>query len=448
MKAAAAVLIEETKPSDMVEREVRGLVRCYGAFQVLFGLMLWLPIFYEYQKRMGLSDSEIFAIQGLYQIAFCFLEIPTGFIADRFGYRLSLRLGAFTVIVANLLPIFLVDYTSFLVHFVLVAAARSFISGASSAYLYEAFYRRGQASRYKQIEGSVRAYGHVSRVVCWIGVGAMMNLHVTLPYWLSAFFSLLSFGFALFLPKLPRMHLVSSQQQTHPAFDLSSPSTTPPVTPSSLETIGDAFAALTRQPILLIVMLQGVAIFVLSRISQATLFQPILSSKTLSLETHGWVMAAMTTFEAIGAAKPTWVRALVRGKKRTSAWSFDFSAVTVLTLIITFSLAAIPWLGPWSTILALCIHSLAVGWSFPIQRQLMNDIIPDSRYRATLLSVESIIDRGVSAVVTLVLARYMAAGAMDSFLVGSGIATIVAMFVVSAAASRVLVKRSESHQYS
>ena len=74
--------------------ETRRVIKLYHAFSFFFSLLFWAPIFYEYQKQMGLSDSEIFGIQSLYYLAFCFLELPTGFLADRYGHRLSLRWAA------------------------------------------------------------------------------------------------------------------------------------------------------------------------------------------------------------------------------------------------------------------------------------------------------------------------------------------------------------------
>src|ERR1700752_4158415 len=97
------------------------VVRHYYGFQFFFSLLLWLPIFYEYQKRMGLSPTQIFDIQSIYYIVFCLLEIPTGMVADFFGHRNCCRLGALVLVVSNLFPIFLPSYAGFLVHFILIA---------------------------------------------------------------------------------------------------------------------------------------------------------------------------------------------------------------------------------------------------------------------------------------------------------------------------------------
>jgi len=68
------------------------------------------------------------------------------------------------------------------------------------------------------------------------------------------------------------------------------------------------------------------------------------------------------------------------------------TAVFVLTLTMAAMLAGL-CVGRGGTILALSVFSLASGLSFPIQRQLLNEAIVNSATRATLLSIESIIDR-------------------------------------------------------
>src|SRR4051812_29927329 len=114
----------------MIRRNPRkraSLVSTYVKFQFFFSLLLWIPIFYEYQKRVGLSDVQIFGIQSFYYTVFCLLEIPTGMLADVCGNLACLRLGAGVLVAANLLPIFWPSYLGFGAHFLLIALARSLI---------------------------------------------------------------------------------------------------------------------------------------------------------------------------------------------------------------------------------------------------------------------------------------------------------------------------------
>ena len=79
------------------------------------------------------------------------------------------------------------------------------------------------------------------------------------------------------------------------------------------------------------------------------------------------------------------------------------------------------------TVVLLCVFSYATGLSFPIQRQLLNDAITDSGFRATLLSVESIIDRAACAWVAAMIGGYLQAGKLDAFVMGSAMVTLIAM---------------------
>ena len=151
------------------------VVRLYYGFQLFFSLLLWVPIFYVLQKNAGLTDVEIYKIQSLYYLAFCLFELPTGRIADSIGSKKCLLLGSVSLIIANLLPIIFSNYHGFLIHFLLVALARSFVSGAASAYLYDYLLTTNKISDYKLIEGRARSLSLIGRVVTWPLVGMLMG---------------------------------------------------------------------------------------------------------------------------------------------------------------------------------------------------------------------------------------------------------------------------------
>ena len=176
--------------------------RSYYGFGLFFNLILWVPVFYEIQRRCGLSDREIFTIQSVYHLVFCLFEIPTGFFADRFGYHRSLTLGAVSFIAANLIVVLRSDAVGFALHFFAVSLSRSLVSGAASAWLYDFMRERGESQRYKQVEGRARALGLAGKVICWSAVGWLVNLHLMLPYWLTAGCGVAAFAFARSLPAI------------------------------------------------------------------------------------------------------------------------------------------------------------------------------------------------------------------------------------------------------
>jgi MFS family permease len=385
-------------------RLLRRVVARYYGFQIFFALLFWVPIFYEYQRRIGLSDEEIFRIQSVYYLFFCLLEIPTGYLADRWGRLECMRAGGWTLVLSNALPVLVPTATGMLVHFVLLALARSFVSGASSAYVYAYLADAGDTETFKTIEGRARSYGLVAKVVCWATVGLLFRSHIALPYGATVIASIASVAFAHALPQ-PRRR----DGREPRALDL-----------------WPAFAALGRSPMLTLVMVQGVSVFVLGRIVQVNLFQPILSEKGVPVSSHGLVMASMALFEALGSGFPERVRRFVS----------DLDAVFVLTLLTGAALSIVALTGWVGTTIALMGFALVTGLSFPIQRQLFNDTIPDPRYRATLMSMESILDRAASAWVASLLAAYVTGGRTGRFLHVAAAVTVALMLVVFVAMKR------------
>ena len=383
--------------------KLKRLFFTFNAFQFFFSLLLWVPIFYEYQKRIGLNDNEIFRIQSIYYLVFCLLEIPTGYLADWLGYRLCLILGSITLIIANIWIPFAPTYIGFLGHFILIALARSFVSGASSAYLYETLHQQSALEEYKEAEGRARAYSLVGKVFCWAMIGPIMLWHLTLPYWLSAINAGIGLVFAFLLPNTK----VAAKK-----------------TRASLIEI---FQILFNNPYLVLIMFQGVALFVLQRICQVNLFQPILQNKGFSVVTYGMVMALMTIFEAIGAFKSKWVHHYLN----------DLNAVFVFTLFIGVSFLFMSFNSFFGidlkivTIASLCLFSYVMGISFPIQRQLINQAIPEPRLRASLLSSESIIDRAVNSVVASSLGLALASGQLLTFLRKSAAYSVLSVFIIA-----------------
>jgi MFS family permease len=375
--------------------ETKRIVWLYFAFQFFFSLLFWLPIFDDYQRRVGLNDTQIFNIQSIYYIVFCFLEIPTGLLADLIGYRVCMLLGSVVLVIANLVPVYFWSYEAFIFHWILIALARSFISGAASAYIYNYLQHHDLGASYKQVEGNARAYGLFGKVFCWSVIGKLMDYHLTLPYWLTAVAAAISVYCAYILP---------------PALQVES-------RPSKVGHLGGVFRGFVKSPYLFLIMLQGIAIFVLARVCQVNLFQPILRSKGMGAPSFGVVMGVMTAWEAIGSAKVDWFR----------RYFSDLNAVFILTAVMAGSLLAVPYTQAIGTIVSLSVFAYVTGLSYPIQRQLLNDAIEDSSHRATLLSVESIIDRAANAVLASMMGGYLARGMLSQFLVQTSIGTLAGM---------------------
>lgn len=420
----------------------RRIVRLNYGFQLLFNLLWWMPVFYAYQKDAGLSDGQIFGIQSIYYVAFCLFEIPTGLIADRIGARNCLRAGAVVMTAANLAPVFSPSYTGFLVHFLAIAAGRSLTSGAASAYLYDGLRAEGSDQHYLKAEGTARALGLAAKVLCWPLVGPLMALAQPAPYVLSAVSAAGSLACAVALPRVAATAGAGGTASSHRTGQTRRTSLTSATSRTSKTSgaavrgrrrgtsLRDAAATLRcvlSSPWLALVMVQGVGVFTLSRICQVNLFQPILLDQGIGESSHGGVLAAMTVAEAVGAARPQWLSR----RLRPVAW------VSVLSLALAVALAGITLGGPWTVVALLCLFAAATGFAYPIQRKLVNDAVPAHAPRTTLLSLESIVDRGVCALAAVAVGAYLSAGHLDTLLWHSALATAVLIGVFQLVVRRV-----------
>ncbi len=386
----------------------RRIIRLNNGFQLLFNLLWWMPVFYAYQREAGLSDGQIFGIQSIYYIAFCLFEIPTGMVADRIGARNCLRAGAVVMTAANLAPVLAPSYTGFLVHFLAIAAGRSLTSGAASAYLYDGLAAEGAGEHYLKAEGQARALGLAAKVLCWPLVGPLMALAHPAPYVLSAASAAGSLVCAVVLPR-----------QAAPAGRTEAKA----ASRGGLAFLRDATTALRcvwATPWLALLMVQGVAVFTLSRICQVNLFQPVLLDHGIPEGSHGGVLAAMTVAEAVASARPQWLGS----RLSPVAW------VSLLSLAMAAALAGSTLGGPWTVIALLCVFAAVTGFAYPLQRKLVNDAIPAGAPRATLLSVESIVDRAVCALAAVAAGAYLSAGRLDALLWHSAVVTGVVMLVL------------------
>lgn len=352
-------------------------IKLYHAFTFFFSLLFWAPIFYEYQKQMGLNDGQILGIQSLYYLSFCLLELPTGYLADRYGQRWSLRWAAFFLMTANIIPIFYVSYQGFLLHWILVALARSMMSGSASAYLYDYLERSGETEWYRATEGRAYALSLLGRVAAWSVVGYLMEWHITLPYWLT---TIAGFTALIISGRFPKGEAI----QGEPTFRA-------------------CFRALATTPRLWLVMGAGLSIFVLARLVQINLFQPLLASKSYTVAGFGVVMGLTTLVEAAASA---WAEPVLKrfGELNSIFW---------VGLAMACSTALLPSTGWVGSFLLLSIIALACGVAYPAQRKLLNDAIPTASIRSSLMSIESLIDRLVCSGMAATMAVFMERGQLD-----------------------------------
>jgi Major Facilitator Superfamily len=168
------------------ERQFRRAVGAYFAYQTFSAANFFWPIFFVFYQRYGRLDlGTILELQAFSTLARVVLEIPLGLLADRFGRRPALVLGAAlmgtgcAVIVAD--P----SLVSFYVGELCFAAATAAKSGADSAFLFDCLAGFGRTDDYPRVEGRAQSLGALVGAASAVASGFLLEWWLPLPYLLT-----------------------------------------------------------------------------------------------------------------------------------------------------------------------------------------------------------------------------------------------------------------------
>ena len=113
-------------------------IRVYYLFMSSTGFMLFLPIWIIYlMNGRGLSLTEVGVFESFFWLTIIIAEVPTGAIADRFGRRISLALGAILFAVSSVIFAMASHFSILLGSYLVMGVAMTLYSGAGDALLFD-----------------------------------------------------------------------------------------------------------------------------------------------------------------------------------------------------------------------------------------------------------------------------------------------------------------------
>jgi len=101
------------------------------------GIELSSALLVPFFDENGLNQTQIMLLQAIFSLAVVVAEIPTGYFADRFSHRSSMRLGAFMAVVSQMGYAFMHGFWQFAIVEIGLACGFSLLSGAQDALVYE-----------------------------------------------------------------------------------------------------------------------------------------------------------------------------------------------------------------------------------------------------------------------------------------------------------------------
>ena len=135
-----------------------------------------------FRDEIGLSVATIMVVQAAFGLVMAILEFPSGYLADRLGYRRALVLGMALMAIGWLLYALARTLWQILLAEIWLGAGLSLISGADSALLFESLNATGRAADFGKWYGRMRSVGQLAAGSAALLAGSMYAAWTRLPF--------------------------------------------------------------------------------------------------------------------------------------------------------------------------------------------------------------------------------------------------------------------------
>lgn len=162
-------------------------IRLLYALRVLSGaLACCVPVVVLFWRSYGLSLTQITLLQCVFALVLTALEVPSGYLADRWGRRRALLLGVLGLAAGVGVYLFANCYLHFLLAELLFALGLAMSSGADAAWLFDTLKAAGREDEYQHRWGTAQALAMVGYATFSSCGGLLYEWHPRAP-WLAAF---------------------------------------------------------------------------------------------------------------------------------------------------------------------------------------------------------------------------------------------------------------------
>lgn len=159
------------------------LLAAFHALQMTLFPISVMTLFWNH--RIGMSMTEILVVQGIFGLTMAVFEFPSGYIADRVGYRRTLVLASLLGVAGWGLYVAADSLASVIAAEMVLGVAISMASGCDSALLYESLREREREEEFGQWSGRVRFWGQSAEGTAALVAGVLYVWWPRLPFLLQ-----------------------------------------------------------------------------------------------------------------------------------------------------------------------------------------------------------------------------------------------------------------------
>jgi len=170
-----------TDPESGQESGMAKNIRLYPWFKFFQNLVFWQAIWFLYFQN-ELSAAEAILLYAVYDVATTVLEVPSGYMSDRLGRRITLIAAAVTGFTGAVLLAFGSSFAIFALGQIFLGAASAFASGTDSALLYESLATSGRKQEIEQQELRAWRFAFCALAISAVLGGLLALQSVALPF--------------------------------------------------------------------------------------------------------------------------------------------------------------------------------------------------------------------------------------------------------------------------
>lgn len=164
-----------------------------------------MPIVVLFYQDNGMGMHEIFILKAIYSVAIVVMEIPSGWMADIWGRKKTLILGAVLGSAGFLAYSFSYGFLAFAIAEIILGIGHSFVSGADSAMLFDSLKADNKTKEYTKQEGRITSTGNFAEAIAGITGGFLAAISLRTPFYLQFAVAAMAIPAALTLIE-PKIH--------------------------------------------------------------------------------------------------------------------------------------------------------------------------------------------------------------------------------------------------
>ncbi len=331
------------------------------------------PVLHAFYDNRGLLVSDYYILFAVSLSAVFVFELPTGIVADKLGYKHSLRIGALVTFLSVLLMVYSISIWHFIIAEILFAFGAAFISGADSGLIYDSLKVLGEEDQFAKVYGRSRRLIFVAAGMGSLVSSVLFSLSDTVPFAINTVFIFIAFllTFLLEEPKFTTRNRTSYREQIQVVRN----------------------HVFGTKKIWAVILLSSI-VFIFYRPS-INLYRPYLKAVNVDIIYYGVIFAGLNVIAYLSTRFIDLYYKTARG--------YPLLGLTVL-MLITFLLLSVPILP--IGILGMGVNQIVRGVHKPVISKYVNDLT-SSDIRATTLSFVSLMNNIAAGAVAVIFSLFV-----------------------------------------